>query len=319
MSKGPGVRLGAVLPTREIGTNPEDLRQWIAGVESIGLQHIVLPDHVVGVDSSSVTEGNSDWASRWPHDSKHVRTAYTHESEFHEPMVSLGFASALTSLELVTGILVLAQRQTVLVAKQAAQLALLSNGRLRLGVGIGWNKPEFDALAPGWNFSRRARAFEEQVSLLRRLWSHASCRIEDEFHSLDGVGVAPRPPVQIPIWLGGGTNYSSGIEPIRHILERIGRIADGWYLDSAAKPVPALDDALEVINQVRRSVRGLTDPIPLDGRILLATSRDPDAASEAYWHWSSRATHVTFDSQGCGFSTPAEHVAGLERAMEGIR
>jgi len=319
MSGRQETRIGAVLPTREIGTDPEDLRRWIVGVEAIGLHHIVLPDHVVGVDQETVSEENSDWAGRWPHDSKHSRSTYTHESEFHEPMVTLGFASAFTSLELVTGILILAQRQTVLVAKQAAQLALLTRGRLRLGVGIGWNKPEFDALAPGWPFSRRARAFEQQVSLLRTLWESTSCRVEDEFHSLDGVGVAPRPQSQIPIWLGGGTNYASGVEPIRPILERIGRIADGWYLDSAAKPSPALDEALEIINQARRSERGLTDPIPLDGRILLATSRDPDAARDMFDQWVSRATHVTFDSQGCGFQSPAEHVAGLERAMEKIR
>src|ERR1700693_2194423 len=146
------LQVGAVFPQIDLANDVEALRTWALNVEAYGYHHVMIYDHVVGADTSI----HKDW-----------RGAYDVESPFHEPLVTFGYLAALTNLELFTGILILPQRQTVLVAKQAAEVDLLSGGRLRLGIGLGWNRLEYEAL--GENFSRRGKRLEEQVSLLRQL------------------------------------------------------------------------------------------------------------------------------------------------------
>lgn len=306
------MKVGVVFPSRELAASVDHLRAYISGVSEMGFDHIVLPDHVLGVDPA---RREDDWSERWPHESSHVRQAYTHESEFPEPMVTLGYIAALTSAELVTGILVLPQRQTALAAKQAAQLELLAEGGIRLGVGIGWNHAEFEAL--GMPFARRGPFLEEQLQLLRRLWSEPSLEFVTDRHKLRGVGIAPRPHRRIPIWLGGGTSFSLGMDRMQRPLERIGRLADGWYLDSATRPGEPLARALAVVNAVRRQEKGESTPIPLDGRILLATC-DPGGERELFRQWSDIATHVTIDTLGCGYSSADEHLEALASTVRSL-
>jgi probable F420-dependent oxidoreductase len=301
-------RLGVVFPAREIGTDVRAVREWTSGIQDLGFSHVAVPDHVLGVNPEARTD---DWQAQWPHTDQHVRVPYTHLSEFHEPFVLLAYLAALSDVELVTGVLVLPQRQTVLVAKQAAELALLCGGRLRLGVGIGWNPAEYEAL--GMPFRERGRLVEEQVPLLRRLWQEETLEEQGEFHRLHGVGLAPRPG-PIPIWMGGGTSFARGIDALRRPLERIGRLAEGWYLDSAATPVPELRQALEVVQEARTAAGRGTAPIPLDGRILLATCpTDDDVVRRAEAWLDVPASHITVDSMGTGCTTPSDHLRALER------
>ncbi|MDT7608014.1 MAG: hypothetical protein QOG96_2517, partial [Pseudonocardiales bacterium] len=158
------MQLGVVFPQTELGGDPGAVRAYGQGVEALGFKHLLAYDHVVGADPAVHTGWNG------PYD---VHTT------FHEPLVMFGFLAAITDLELVTGILILPQRQTVLVAKQAAEVDLLSGGRLRVGVGLGWNQVEYEAL--GQDFTTRGRRLDEQVQLLRRLWTEQTITFEGRF------------------------------------------------------------------------------------------------------------------------------------------
>src|SRR5205823_7188171 len=180
----------------------------------------IVYDHVLGADPT----GRPNWQG------------YTYKDMFHEPFVLFGYLAALTQLELVTAVLILPQRQAVLVAKQAAEVDVLTGGRLRLGVGIGWNDIEYQAL--GVDFASRAALYEEQVELMRRLWTEDSVTFEGSFHHVDRAGILPRPVQQpIPVWMGGGTR--------RRVLERIGRLSDGWICNTP--PGHGLEEALPVV------------------------------------------------------------------------
>src|SRR6202165_5219483 len=180
------MQIGVVFPQTELGGDVGAVRAYAQGVEQLGYAHLLAYDHVVGADPA-IHQG---WAG--PYD---VRTT------FHEPFVMFGYIAAITSLELVTGIIILPQRQTVLVAKQAAEVDLLTNGRFRLGIGLGWNTVEYEAL--GKNFSDRGVRSEEQVALLRRLWTEQSVTHDGPSERVTGAGLAPLPVQQpIPIWSG---------------------------------------------------------------------------------------------------------------------
>src|SRR3954454_14786678 len=198
------MQIGVVLPQTELGGDVGALREYAQGVEALGYAHVLAYDHVVGADP----EHYRGWSG--PYD---VNTT------FHEPLVTFGFLAGITKLELVTGVVILPQRQTVLVAKQAAEVALLSEGRFRLGVGIGWNHVEYESL--GADFRTRGRRLEEQVGLLRRLWTEQSVTFQGEFDSVTAAGIAPMPIQRpIPVWFGGSRPRA---------YERIGRLADGWF------------------------------------------------------------------------------------------
>src|SRR6478752_6945162 len=198
------MRIGVVFPQTELGGDPGAVRAYGERVEELGYTHVLAYDHVVGADPA-VHEG-------W-------RGPYNLDTTFHEPFVLFGYLAAITSLELVTGIIILPQRQTVLVAKQAAEVDLLAEGRFRLGVGLGWNAVEYEAL--GTDFSNRGRRMEEQIALLRRLWTEPSLTFEGEFERVTGAGLAPLPVQRpIPVWIGAQSPRA---------YERAGRLADGWF------------------------------------------------------------------------------------------
>ena len=197
------MRIGAVVPHHEIGDDPGAIRAYAEGVEAMGIDHLLIYDHVLGAPRDRA--GGFDG----PYDSA---------TAFHEPMVFFGFVAAVTTrVDLVTAILILPQRQTALVAKQAAELAILSGNRFKLGIGVGVNRVEFDAL--GEDFHTRGRRQEEQVDLMRRLWTEDVISYRGDFHRFDDAGILPRPSGPIPILFGGSAPRT---------LDRCARLGDGW-------------------------------------------------------------------------------------------
>lgn len=197
------MEIGAVIPHHEIGNDPGAIRAFAQGAEALGSTHLLVYDHVVGADR------NRPGGFEGPYDSN---------TAFHEPMVLFGFlAGCTTTVELVTAVLILPQRQAVLVAKQAAEIAILSGNRLRLGVGVGWNTVEFDALNE--DFHTRGRRQAEQVELMRRLWTEDVFSFDGEFHRFEHAGMLPRPTTPVPVLFGGSAPA---------LLERCARLGDGW-------------------------------------------------------------------------------------------
>ena len=202
------MKIGAVFPHLAIGNDPVVVRDWAQTAEELGYSHLLVYDHVLG----AVHEGREPklWGP------------YTEESAFHELFVLFGyFAACTTSVDLVSGILILPQRQTVLVAKQAAEVDILSNGRLRLGIGTGWNYVEYDSLNE--NFQNRGRRQEAQVELLRKLWSEPVVTYEGQWHQVDRAGLKPRPRREIPIWFGGFSDV---------VYRRAAAIGNGFIFSS---------------------------------------------------------------------------------------
>lgn len=199
-----GTEVGVVFPQTEIGRDPDVVTGYVETVDGLGYDHLLAYEHVLGVDPAA----NPGWEG-----------SFDLSDPFHEPLTLFSACAPTTEdLTFVTGILVLPQRRTALVAKQAAQLDRLASGRLRLGVANGWNELEYVAL--GADFGTRARRIEEQIEVLRRLWTERSVEFDGEFHELPGVGINP-PPVQrpVPVWLGGMADP---------VLRRVARTGDGW-------------------------------------------------------------------------------------------
>ncbi|MGH8918057.1 MAG: LLM class F420-dependent oxidoreductase, partial [Actinomycetes bacterium] len=234
------MRIGVVFPQTELGGDRGALRAYAEGVEDLGFAHILVYDHVVGADRSVHTGWDGP---------------YDLETTFHEPFVMFGYLAAVTTLELVTGIIILPQRQTALVAKQAAEVDLLTEGRFRLGVGLGWNAVEYEALDK--DFTNRGRRMDEQVGLLRALWTQQSVTHTGRYERVIGAGLAPLPIQQpIPVWFGGQSERA---------YRRIGRLADGWF--PQVQPGQRLDDALALVADGARQAGRDPSTIQMDGRI----------------------------------------------------
>ena len=196
------MQLNAMFPTRDVGNDPTKIRDWAQAAEDLGYAYIEVPDHVFGA------AGRDGWTP-----------IYDEKDAFHETFVTLGFLAAVTKhIRLSSGVLIAPQRQTGLIAKQAAEVDLLSGGRLRLGIGVGWNHVEYEALGQSWK-TRGARQ-AEQVEVLRRLWSGDLVTFNGQFHALREVNIVP-PPVQrpIPIWFGGISEAA---------VKRAAKAGDGW-------------------------------------------------------------------------------------------
>jgi probable F420-dependent oxidoreductase len=280
------MRIGVVLPQTEIGADAGAVRAYAQGVEALGYGHVLAYDHVLGADPAVHT----GW-----------KRPYNVRTTFHEPFVLFGYLAALTSLELVTGIIILPQRQTVLVAKQAAEVDLLTGGHVRLGVGLGWNEVEYEAL--GQDFTNRGRRIEEQVALLRRLWTEDSLSFEGEFHRVTGAGLNP-PPVQrpIPIWFGAQSPRA---------YRRAGRLADGWF--PQMQPGPELDEAIATVGQAAAEAGRDPGAIGMEGRIRWRG--DPDAFGRLAEGWrAAGATHLSVNTMDAGLATIDDHLAALETA-----
>ncbi len=280
------MHVGVVFPQIELGSDRGAVRAYAEAVNGLGFHHLLAYDHVVGADPA-VHRG---WSG-----------PYSIVDPFHEPMVLFGFLAGITELELVSGIIIAPQRQTVLLAKQAAEVDVLSGGRLRLGIGIGWNALEYEAL--GKEFSNRATRVEEQVELMRRLWTEESVTFEGTYEQTLGVGLLPMPVQRpIPIWFGG-------IAP--SALRRIGRLADGWF--PLVRFGPELEGALTIVQDSARAAG--RPPLPFEGRIQLTADADKVEKHLAGWR-EIGASHVSMDTMRLGFGSVEQHIAALSRAAE---
>ncbi|UNB54070.1 LLM class F420-dependent oxidoreductase [Mycolicibacterium sp. YH-1] len=285
------MRVGVVFPQTELGGDVGAVRAYGQRVEELGYTHVLAYDHVVGADPT-VHEG---WNG--PYD---VHTT------FHEPLVMFGYLAAITtSVELVTGVIILPQRQTALVAKQAAEVDLLSGGRLRLGVGIGWNAVEYEAL--GEDFSNRGKRSAEQIELLRLLWSDQTVTFDGDFHKVTGAGLAPLPVQRpIPVWIGAASEAG---------YRRIGRLADGWF--PMMGPGSGLDYARGIVDKA--AVEAGRDPaaIGMEGRASWAGDDDAVISEVAAWA-DAGATHLSINTMGGGLATVDDHLAVLTRVAEAL-
>lgn len=266
------MQIGVAYPTTEVAGDPDAIRKFVRAAEDLGYQHIMAYDHVL----------------KCPHEGREppLNGPYTEKDSFHDPFVLFGFMAGLTDqLGFVTGVLVLPQRPTALVAQQAADVDLLSKERLRLGVGLGWNYVEYDAL--GQNFRTRARRVEEQVGLLRELWTTPIVSFDGEFDRIDRAGINPRPRRQIPLWMGGHS------EPA---YKRGARIGDGFVFAADGK------GAVEALSRVRHHLSELGRPEDGFGRELLTIfARDAQESADHVKIWrDAGGTHAAIQSMNKG-------------------
>jgi len=274
------VKLGAVYPQTELRGDPTAVRRIGLAVEAAGLDHLLAYDHVVGAVKAQ--RDPSLWGPYDEHD------------PFHDPFVMFAYLAAITErIELATGVLILPQRQTVLVAKQAADLDLLSGGRLRLGVGVGWNYVEYDAL--GEDFSTRGRRADEQIAYLRDIWRGEVLSFDGEFDSIDRGAVIPGPGRQIPIWVGGFSGRA---------FERGVMLGDGFiFAGDEVRVHGAMKDVQTSASDRGRSLEGFG----LD--YVALTSTTPRAAAEAADRWrDAGGTHFSAVSMGAGRDSIEAHV-----------
>ena len=286
------MRYGVIFPQTEIGPDPGAVRAFAQAAEDLGYDHLVVYDHVLGAD----TTNRPDWTG-----------PYTSKSLFHEPFVLFGYLAAITQrLELVTGILILGQRQTALVAKQAAEVDVLSGGRLRLGIGIGWNEMEYEAL--GENFHNRGKRSEEQVEVLRALWSQEVVTYEGRWHHIPAAGINPLPVQRpIPLWFGGGRTEA--------VVRRIARLADGWF--PQRQPDQQGQEALDQLRQFAREAG--RDPASIGIETRVRASDGIEAALGHVKEWQRMgATHLAINTMGAGFRSVEEHIGAIRAFKEGL-
>jgi probable F420-dependent oxidoreductase len=290
------MQLGVIFPQTEIGADPKAVRDFVQAAEGIGYEHVIVFDHVLGAD----TAHHQGWQG-----------PYTQHDMFHEPFVLYGYLAAVTQrLELVTAVIILGQRQTALVAKQAAEVDVLSGGRLRLGVGIGWNAVEYEAL--GENFHNRGKRSEEQIAVMRALWTQETVDFHGRWHHISHAGLNPLPVQRpIPLWLGGGR---PGVEAV---IARIGRLADGWF------PQFAPDDegraTLERMHGYARAAGRDPATIGIEGRISIASST-PDTWAQLAEDWGALgSTHLSVNTMRAGLQTPDAHIAAIEKFFTSVR
>ena len=275
------MKIGVVFPQTEIGADPAVAAKFATTAESLGYDHLLAYDHVLGANTAS----RPDW-----------KGPYTMNSMFQEPLVLFAYLAGLTkTLEFASGVIILPQRQTALVAKQAACVDVLSNGRLRLGIGTGWNDVEYEVL--GENFNNRGKRSEEQIDLLRKLWADEAVTYDGEWHKITDAGLNPLPVNKsIPIWLGG-------MAP--QVIDRVGRLADGWF------PF-ANKDLANQIEQVREVARTAgRDPDSIGIECIVPTNTDVDRLKSLQEIGVSHVAMVTMNQE---LADPAAHIDSISSA-----
>src|SRR5215831_6815555 len=280
------MKLGVVFPQTEIGSDPAVIRDYAQAAEEAGYGHLLVFDHVLGGKLERF-----DKLGRIP--------PYTDQSAFHEVFVLFGYLAACTRrLELVTGIVILPQRQTALVAKQAAAVDVLSGGRLRLGIGIGWNHVEYEVLNE--DFHTRGRRVSEQIAVMRKLWTEPVVTFTGAYHRLDRAGINPLPVQRpIPIWIGGMA------EPV---LKRVAQIGDGWFPQFQPG-----DEAKQILERVRgytRDAGRALSAVEIEGRFPYSIGGPAQWAQRAREWRDLGATHLSVNTMGSGLS-PREHIDAI--------
>lgn len=291
------MRVGVVFPQTEIGPDPVAIRDYVQAAEDLGYSHLIAYDHVLGAD----TRFHEGWSG-----------GYALNDMFHEPLVVFGYMAAITkTLELVTAILILGQRQTALVAKQAAEVDILSGGRLRLGVGIGWNHVEYEALSQ--NFHNRGRRTEEQIPLLRALWTQEVVNFKGRWNQVTNAGINPLPVQRpIPIWMGAGGRLSP--VPPETVLRRVARLADGWFPQFSPD-----ETGRETVTRVREYAREEgRDPsvLGMEARINLVDGNPEFWVNRARAWEDLGATHISVNTMRAGLESPEAHINAIRQFKE---
>jgi probable F420-dependent oxidoreductase len=286
------LKIGLVYPQTEYGNDPLAIRDYAQAAEGLGFSHILAYDHILGA--------NPDRPGGW-------QGPYTYRHPFQEPLVLFSYMAAITQrIEFTTGVIILPQRQTAIFAKQAATLDVLSGGRLRVGIGLGWNAVEYTAL--GEDFHTRGKRIEEQVEVLRLLWTQPLLTYKGRWHDIPDAGLNPLPVQQpIPLWFGGQS------EPA---MERAAHLGDGWMPQyrSAADALPALDRLARYRQEAGRSLT----PFGVEPRFSYGDG-DPDAWLSTLQAWGTAgATHISFNTMGHGFDTPARHLAAIRLFADAV-
>lgn len=281
-----GVQVGAVFPQTEVGADPNVIRTWVHGVRDLGFEHIIAYDHVLSGNQAA-------------HHPKLVGR-YDENSPFHEVFVLFGFIAALApELEAVTGVLILPQRQTALVAKQAATLDVLTGGKTRIGVGIGWNDIEYEGLNE--NFRNRARRLEDQIEVLRSLWTSPTVTLNSDWHTITAAGLAPMPVQRpIPIWIGANADPA---------LQRAARVADGFLANSVK--LDLAEHQLAVIRAEMERVDRDPASFGIEPRISTANTTPEDWKRSWDWWHSHGMTHLSINTMGAGYTSTEQHLEGL--------
>ena len=277
------MKLSIIFPSTEIGNDTGAIREWAQGVEGLGYHQVQFFEHVLGANPASYPG----------------LRGYDMHSAFHEPFVILGFMAAITRrIELAPGILVLPQRQTALVAKQAAEVDILTGGRLILGIGVGNNEFEYEAL--GENFHNRGARVEEQVQVLRELWTKESVTFHGKWHHIKDVGINPLPLQRpIPIWMGGGQD--------ERVLKRIGRMADGWIPGGA--PAEQMRGQLKTIRAAATEAGRNPSQITLAPRVMSPKQTGPEQWRLFAEGWQREgAQYVVINTMRCGFTKVEQHL-----------
>ncbi len=281
------MKIGVVFPQTEFGSDPIAIRDYAQTAEALGFDHIVAYDHVLGA--------NPDRPGGWT-------GPYTYRSPFQEPFMLFTYMAAFTStIEFAPGIIILPQRQTALVAKQAATLDVLSGGRLRLGVGLGWNAVEYTTLNE--NFHNRGKRIEEQITVLRELWTKPLVNFAGKWHTIPDAGLNPLPIQRpIPIWMGG---Y------VEKVWRRVARLADGWMCGE--RPPSFVKPAIEQIEQHLREAGRARSQFGLEARIPYGEGQ-PEAWRKLIAEWTALGvTHLSLNAMGKGFNTPDAHIDAIRR------
>jgi probable F420-dependent oxidoreductase len=296
----PIVKVGAIFPQTEISTDLGAIHAFVQAVEEVGYDNIFIADHVLGAD---------------PEFHQHPSLGrYSYKSVVHEPLTLMAYLAAITSrIRLSTGILILPQRQTALVAKQAAEIDVLSGGRMRLGIGVGWNEVEYEAL--GQDFHNRGRRCEEQIAVMRALWTQEVVDFHGRWHDISHAGLNPLPVQRpIPIWLGVGGRQTS--RPPDAVLRRVGRLADGWCPN-----IPLNEDGQAIVAQVHQYAKEVgrePSELPLEGRVRVGGRPPEDWVKQVRGWQSLGATQFIAEAREGGLKFPDEHIAAMRQFKEVI-
>jgi probable F420-dependent oxidoreductase len=294
------VHIGAIFPQTELGTDGGAICAFTQAVEELGYTHIFIADHVLGADTRF---------------HQHPSLArYSYRSVVHEPLTLMAYMAAITTrITLSTGILILPQRQTVLVAKQAAEVDVLSGGRVRLGIGVGWNAVEYEALDQ--DFHTRGRRSAEQIAVMRALWTQEVVNFHGKWHHITHAGLNPLPVQRpIPIWLGVGSAQTQ--VPPDAALRRVARLADGWCPN-----IPTDAEGQAVVERVHQYAQAAgRDPstLSLEGRVRIGGNPPEDWVKQVQAWQGLGATHIIAEARGGGLTFPEEHITAFRQFKEVI-
>ena len=282
------MEFGVTFPQTDIEPHPDDLRRFAIALEEIGFEHLLAYDHILGVEPP-----HAEWGG-----------AYDYTDQFLEPFVLFSHLASVTAdLDFITGILVLPQRETVLVAKQAATLDVLSGGRFSLGAGVGWNEREYRNL--GMAFENRGKRIDEQIDLLGELWGTELVDFEGEWHEIQRAGINPRPnDGSIPLWLGGSAEI---------VIERMARKADGWIAPTL--PIPTFEEKIQTLHDSLDEAGRDPESFPIHARVHLGSADGDDWIERIEAYQTLGVTHVGIGTMNMGLTAGHEHLSIFTEAM----